>query len=74
VGRSRGASEGLDVVLVEDVAPGGQAGTSSRIENYLSDKTVRNYVTSIVNKLQAEDRAQVAVRAIRAGLTAQPPT
>ena len=30
-----GASEGLDVVLVEDIAPGGQAGTSSRIENYL---------------------------------------
>jgi thioredoxin reductase (NADPH) len=30
-----GGSEGLDVVLVEDVAPGGQAGTSSRIENYL---------------------------------------
>ncbi len=30
-----GASEGLDVVLVEDVAVGGQAGTSSRIENYL---------------------------------------
>ncbi|WP_152363941.1 FAD-dependent oxidoreductase [Microlunatus speluncae] len=30
-----GASEGLDVVLVEDVALGGQAGTSSRIENYL---------------------------------------
>ncbi len=30
-----GASEGLDVVLVEDVAFGGQAGTSSRIENYL---------------------------------------
>lgn len=30
-----GASEGLDVVIVDDVAPGGQAGTSSRIENYL---------------------------------------
>ncbi len=30
-----GASEGLDVVLAEDVALGGQAGTSSRIENYL---------------------------------------
>jgi thioredoxin reductase (NADPH) len=30
-----GASEGLDVVIVEDVALGGQAGTSSRIENYL---------------------------------------
>jgi thioredoxin reductase (NADPH) len=30
-----GASEGLDVVVVEDVAIGGQAGNSSRIENYL---------------------------------------
>jgi thioredoxin reductase (NADPH) len=30
-----GASEGLDVIMVEDVALGGQAGTSARIENYL---------------------------------------
>jgi thioredoxin reductase (NADPH) len=30
-----GASEGLDVVVVEDIAIGGQAGSSSRIENYL---------------------------------------
>ncbi len=30
-----GASEGLQTLLVERVAPGGQAGTSSRIENYL---------------------------------------
>jgi thioredoxin reductase (NADPH) len=30
-----GASEGLSTVLVEREAPGGQAGTSSRIENYL---------------------------------------
>jgi thioredoxin reductase (NADPH) len=30
-----GASEGLCVLLVERNAPGGQAGTSSRIENYL---------------------------------------
>ncbi|MDY7096105.1 MAG: FAD-dependent oxidoreductase [Acidobacteriota bacterium] len=30
-----GASEGLNTVLVEGEAPGGQAGTSSRIENYL---------------------------------------
>jgi len=30
-----GASEGLRVLLVERRAPGGQAGTSSRIENYL---------------------------------------
>lgn len=30
-----GASEGLKTLLVEKQAPGGQAGTSSRIENYL---------------------------------------
>jgi thioredoxin reductase (NADPH) len=30
-----GASEGLRTVVVEQEAPGGQAGTSSRIENYL---------------------------------------
>ena len=30
-----GASEGLSTLVVERVAPGGQAGTSSRIENYL---------------------------------------
>ena len=29
------ASEGLDVLVVESTAPGGQAGSSSRIENYL---------------------------------------
>ena len=30
-----GASEGLQTIVVEQHAPGGQAGTSSRIENYL---------------------------------------
>jgi thioredoxin reductase (NADPH) len=30
-----GGSEGLSTVMVEEQAPGGQAGTSSRIENYL---------------------------------------
>jgi thioredoxin reductase (NADPH) len=30
-----GASEGLDVLAVETSSPGGQAGSSSRIENYL---------------------------------------
>ena len=29
------ASEGLDVLVLESAAPGGQAGSSSRIENYL---------------------------------------
>jgi thioredoxin reductase (NADPH) len=33
------ASEGLDVRLVELMAPGGQAGTSSKIENYLGFPT-----------------------------------
>jgi thioredoxin reductase (NADPH) len=30
-----GGSEGLKTLLIERRAPGGQAGTSSRIENYL---------------------------------------
>lgn len=34
-----GASEGLSTVLVERAAPGGQASTSSRIENYLGFPT-----------------------------------
>jgi thioredoxin reductase (NADPH) len=34
-----GASEWLDVLVLESTAPGGQAGTSSRIENYLGFPT-----------------------------------
>ena len=34
-----GASEGLDVLVIETNAPGGQAGSSSRIENYLGFPT-----------------------------------
>lgn len=34
-----GASEGLDVLVIESDAPGGQAGSSSRIENYLGFPT-----------------------------------
>jgi DNA-binding NarL/FixJ family response regulator len=34
----------------------------------LSDKTVRNHVSSILNKLQVADRAQAIVRARDAGL------
>jgi thioredoxin reductase (NADPH) len=33
------ASEGLNVLVLESTAPGGQAGTSSRIENYLGFPT-----------------------------------
>lgn len=34
-----GASEGLDTIIIEGLAPGGQAGTSSKIENYLGFPT-----------------------------------
>jgi thioredoxin reductase (NADPH) len=34
-----GASEGLDVLVIEKAAPGGQAGSSSKIENYLGFPT-----------------------------------
>ena len=34
-----GASEGLDVLVMETSSPGGQAGSSSRIENYLGFPT-----------------------------------
>ena len=33
------ASEGLDVLVIETGAPGGQAGSSSKIENYLGFPT-----------------------------------
>jgi thioredoxin reductase (NADPH) len=33
------ASEGLSTVVIESIAPGGQAGTSSKIENYLGFPT-----------------------------------
>jgi thioredoxin reductase (NADPH) len=34
-----GASEGLGTIVIEGMAPGGQAGTSSKIENYLGFPT-----------------------------------
>jgi thioredoxin reductase (NADPH) len=34
-----GASEGLRTIVIESMAPGGQAGTSSKIENYLGFPT-----------------------------------
>jgi thioredoxin reductase (NADPH) len=34
-----GASEGLDVLVIESSSPGGQAGSSSKIENYLGFPT-----------------------------------
>ena len=35
---------------------------------YLSEHTVKNYVSSILSKLQVENRVQAAVRAVRTGM------
>ena len=35
---------------------------------YLSEHTVKNYVSSILVKLQVENRIQAAVRAVRSGM------
>ena len=66
-----GASEGLRTICVDMVAPGGQAGTSSRIENYFgfptgisgSDLTKRGLVQA--EKFGAHLSAPCAVAALR---------
>jgi thioredoxin reductase (NADPH) len=55
------ASEGLDTVVVEAMAPGGQAGSSSRIENYLG------FPTGISGQMLAA-RAQVQAQKFGARL------
>jgi len=65
-----GASEGLNVLVLEGHAPGGQAGSSSRIENYLG------FPTGIAGQdlagrafVQAEKfGAQIAIARVAAGL------
>lgn len=63
------ASEGLDVRIVETIAPGGQAGTSSRIENYLGFPTgISGQALSARALAQAQKfgaRLSVAWRAVR---------
>lgn len=62
-----GASEGLRTVLIEQSAPGGQAGTSSRIENYLgfpsgvSGADLARRATTQARRFGAEVIAQEAV-------------
>ena len=63
------ASEGLDVLVVESNAPGGQAGSSSRIENYLgfpegiSGQQLANSAHTQARKFGAE--IMIAKRATR---------
>jgi thioredoxin reductase (NADPH) len=68
-----GASEGLKTVLVEREAPGGQAGTSSRIENYLgfpsglSGADLARRAVSQARRFGVEILAQSAKEICRAG-------
>ncbi|MEM9898478.1 MAG: NAD(P)/FAD-dependent oxidoreductase, partial [Pseudomonadota bacterium] len=57
------ASEGLSVVTLDAVAPGGQAGTSSKIENYLG-------FPSGVSGQELADRARVQAQKFGARLAA----
>jgi thioredoxin reductase (NADPH) len=66
-----GASEGLGTLVLDRFGPGGQAGTSSRIENYMgfpagltgADLANRGYLQAL--KFGAEFVAPVDVRALR---------
>jgi thioredoxin reductase (NADPH) len=57
-----GASEGLDTVLFDSVATGGQAGTSSRIENYLG-------FPAGISGMELADRAVIQARRFGAQIT-----
>jgi thioredoxin reductase (NADPH) len=64
------ASEGLDVLVVESNAPGGQAGSSSRIENYLGFPTgITGQDLAARAFVQAEKfGAQIAIARTASGL------
>ena len=64
------ASEGLDVLVLESTAPGGQAGSSSRIENYLGFPTgISGLELAGKAFLQAEKfGAQIAIARMATGL------
>jgi thioredoxin reductase (NADPH) len=67
-----GASEGLSTLLVEGEAPGGQAGTSSRIENYLgfpsglSGKDLSRRAAAQARRFGAEILTPLEAKGIRA--------
>jgi thioredoxin reductase (NADPH) len=57
-----GASEGLDTMVLDAVAPGGQAGTSPRIENYLG-------FPSGISGLELAERAVIQAEKFGARIT-----
>jgi thioredoxin reductase (NADPH) len=70
-----GASEGLDTLVLEADAPGGQAGSSSRIENYLGFPTgISGYELTARAYAQAQKfgaRIVIAKRATRLSIDGQ---
>jgi thioredoxin reductase (NADPH) len=68
-----GASEGLRTLLVEQLATGGQAGQSSRIENYLGfpDGVSGAQLTGRANRQAAKFGAEVLTTAEAVGLAAR---
>ena len=70
------ASEGLHTVVIEQMAPGGQAGTSSKIENYLGFPTgISGHALAARAWVQAQKfgaRLLVSRAAIRLDCGAQP--
>jgi thioredoxin reductase (NADPH) len=64
------ASEGLDVLVLEDSAPGGQAGSSSRIENYLGFPTGISGQALAGRALMQSEKfgAEVAIARVAVGL------
>jgi thioredoxin reductase (NADPH) len=71
-----GASEGLCTILIEREAPGGQAGTSSRIENYLGFPTGVSGEELGSRALQQAQRfgAEIVVARQVVGIEADPAT
>ncbi|HMI31718.1 MAG TPA: cyclic nucleotide-binding domain-containing protein, partial [Candidatus Limnocylindrales bacterium] len=73
-----GASEGLDVLVVEASAPGGQAGASSKIENYLGFPTgISGHDLALAAHTQAQKfgaQLMVAKGATRLGCARKPYT
>ena len=67
-----GASEGLKTLLIEQEAPGGQAGTSSRIENYLGFPTASR--APISRSARRRRRAASAPSCWRAGVVSSAST
>jgi thioredoxin reductase (NADPH) len=61
-----GASEGLRTVMLERTAPGGQAGSSMRIENYLG------FPTGLTGS-ELTDRAMIQAKKFGAGLSVPTP-